>query len=184
MSVNRDNAFDALYRAHAARVLAYCARRTSRSEAEDAAAEVFVIALRKVDEVPPGDEALPWLYTVAANVLRNRSRSGRRRRRLVAKMSSPAEATSPGPEPVVVRNAEYQELIDALATLPAKDQEILRLVEWEGLSREQVADSMFVSRSAIDKRISRAYQRLERTIAPTTKDPRTAPVPSDEGGEV
>ena len=146
---DRDTDFEALYRAHAADVLAYCARRTSRDEAMDAASEVFVIALRKVDDVPSGDGALPWLYTVAGNVLRNRARSGRRRLRLATKLRSVTEPMSPGPEPVVIRNAEHQELLDALATLPEKDQEVLRLVEWEGLSREQVADMMFVSRSAI-----------------------------------
>ena len=182
MSV-RDADFEALYRAHAADVLAYCARRTSREDAMDAASEVFVIALRKADSVPDGDGALPWLYAVAANVLRNRARSGRRRLRLVAKLHSVTDPASPGPEPIVVRNAEHEELLDALATLPEKDREILRLVEWEGLSREQVAGMMFVSRSAIDQRISRAYKRLGRTLGSSYPDPRTAPVPAEEGGE-
>lgn len=179
----RDAEFEALYRAHAADVLAYCTRRTSREEAMDAASEVFVIALRKSDVLPDGDGALPWLYAVAANVLRNRARSGRRRVRLAAKLRSITEPTSPGPEPVVVRNAEHQELVDALATLPEKDQEVLRLVEWEGLSREQVAEMMFVSRSAIDQRISRAYKRLGRTLGHRRPDQRTAPVSAEEGGE-
>lgn len=183
MSDRRDADFEALYRAHATDVLAYCARRTSREEAKDAASEVFVIALRKMDAVPDGDAALPWLYAVAANVLRNRGRSGRRRLRLVARLRSHSDATSPGPETVIVRKAEHQELLDALAALPDKDQEVLRLVEWEGLSREQVAQMMFVSRSAIDKRIHRAYKRLGRTLGVPPVNPRTAPVPAQEGGE-
>lgn len=179
----RDADFDALYRAHAADVLAYCARRTSREDAKDAASEVFVIALRKIESVPFGEGALPWLYTVAANVLRNSGRSGRRRLRLVEKLSGRTEASTPGPEPVVVRKSEHQELLDALATLPEKDQEVLRLVEWEGLSRDQVADMMFVGRAAIDQRISRAYKKLARTMGVPSSDPRTAPVPAEEGGE-
>lgn len=180
---DRDREFEALYRANAADVLAYCARRVSRDEATDAASEVFVIALRKIDAVPRGDGALPWLYVVASNVLRNRARAARRRRRLATKLRSFAEPTSAGPEPIVIRNAEHQELLDALAHLPEKDQEVLRLVEWEGLSREQVADMMFVSRSAIDQRISRAYRRLGRTLGVSRSGPRTAPVPAEDGGE-
>ena len=184
MNTGRDDAdFEALYRAHAADVLGYCARRTSREDAKDAASEVFVIALRKIDSVPRGEAALPWLYAVAANVLRNRARSGRRRLRLSAKLRSVADPTTPGPEPIVVRNAEHQELLDALATQPEKDQEVLRLVEWEGLGREQVAEMMFVSRAAIDQRISRAYKRLGRTLGSSYPGPRTAPVPAEEGGE-
>lgn len=178
-----DADFEALYRAHAADVLAYCARRTSREDAKDAASEVFVVALRRIDTVPAGDGALPWLYAVAANVLRNRNRSGRRGLRLVAKLAGRAEPAMPGPEHVVVRNEEHQELLDALVTLPDTDQEVLRLVEWEGLSREQVAEMMFVSRNAIDQRISRAYKRLGRRLGAGNADPRTAPVPIEEGGE-
>lgn len=183
MSDRRDADFEALYRAHAADVLGYCARRTTREEAKDAASEVFVIALRKMEAVPEGDDALPWLYAVSANVLRNRARSGRRRLRLAARLRADADTTSPGPESVIVRNSEHQAVLDALATLPEKDQEVLRLVEWDGLSREQVARMMFVSRSAIDKRIHRAYRRLGRVLGAPPSNPRTAPVPAQEGGE-
>ena len=181
--MHRDARFESLYRAHAADVLGYCARRTSREEANDAASEVFVVALRRIDDVPEGEAALPWLYTVARNVLKNTSRSGRRRLRLTAKLSTTHDRSVPGPEPQVVRNSEHEELLGALAKLPDKDREILRLVEWEGLTREQVADMFFVSRAAIDQRISRSYRKLARAMGVAPSDPRTAPVPAEEGGE-
>ena len=183
MSRKHEDDFERLYRAHAVDILAYCARRTTREEAKDAASEVFVVALRRIEDVPAGDEALPWLYTVAANVLRNRDRSSRRRLRLTSKLSSHGQPAEPGPEPQIVRNEEYAELIAALDTLPEKDREVLRLVEWEGLSREQVAAMHFVSRAAIDQRISRAYKRLGRALGAPSREPRTAPVPAEEGGE-
>ena len=182
MGTDNDPRFDALYREHAVDVLGYCARRTGREEAKDAASEVFVIALRKIDTVPPSDGSLPWLYSVAKNVLRNRARSTRRRGRLALKLEGAGSETVEGPEPQVVRHSEHERLVEALETLNAKDQEILRLVEWEGLSREQVAEMFFVSRAAIDQRISRAYKRLARTLGvPNTTH--TAPVPMKEGGE-
>lgn len=183
MDIHGERQFEALYRAHAAEVLAYCARRTGREEAKDAASEVFVVAVRRIEDVPPGDGALPWLYGVAANVLKNRARSQRRRFRLISKMSGRVERSVPGPEPQIVRREEHDELIAALEALPEKDREVLRLVEWEGLSRQQVADMMFVSRAAIDQRISRAYKRLGRTLGVSEREPRTAPVPAEEGGE-
>jgi RNA polymerase sigma factor (sigma-70 family) len=182
MGTDNDTRFDALYRQHAVDVLGYCARRTSREEAKDAASEVFVVALRKIDTVPLGDGALPWLYSVAKNVLRNRARSTRRRGRLALKLEGAGSETVEGPEPQVVRHSEHERLVKALERLNTKDQEILRLVEWEGLSREQVAEMYFVSRAAIDQRISRAYKRLARTLGvPNT--PHIAPVPIEEGGE-
>ncbi len=39
--------FEALYRSHYLSILAYCVRRLSRADAEDAAAEVFEVAWRR-----------------------------------------------------------------------------------------------------------------------------------------
>jgi RNA polymerase sigma factor (sigma-70 family) len=144
---------------------------------------MFVVALRKIDTVPPGDEALPWLYSVAKNVLRNTAPSARRRGHLALILEDAENEAVEGPEPQVVRNAEHDRLIKGLETLNHKDREILRLVEWEGLSREQVAEMFFVSRAAIDQRISRAYKRLARTLGVPNTTQRTAPVPIEEGGE-
>jgi RNA polymerase sigma-70 factor (ECF subfamily) len=182
METNNEARFDALYREHAVDVLGYCARRTSSEDAKDAASQVFVVALRKIDTVPLGEGALPWLYSVAKNVLRNRARSTRRRGRLALKLEGAGDETVEGPEPQVVRHSEHERLIRALEKLSSKDQEILRLVEWEGLSRETVAELFFVSRAAIDQRISRTYKRLARTLD-VPNNTHTAPVPIGEGGE-
>jgi hypothetical protein len=49
--------FEQLYSAHHRAILAYCARRCSLWDAWDAAAEVFVVAWRRVVDVPPAEEA-------------------------------------------------------------------------------------------------------------------------------
>ncbi len=183
MYPNPDARFEALYRDHAREVHAYCLRRTSGEEAKDATSEVFVVAWRRFEKVPLGDEALPWLYGVARNVLANHARSFRRRDRLTAKAAAYHESTVPGPETQIVRNEEHDELLKALGKLSDKDQEILRLVEWEGLSRDKVADMFFVSRAAIDKRISRAYKKMSATLGIPKRDPHTTPVTIEEGSE-
>ena len=183
MSTRSTERFEALYRAHSLDVLGYCARRTSREEAKDAASEVFVVALRKIDDVPDGDRALPWLYTVAKNVIYNHDRSSRRRLRLAAKVADDTDQTVPGPETQVVRHSEHERLIAALEKLSDKDREILRLVEWEGLSREQVAEMFFVSRAAIDQRISRSYKRLSRMLGVPQREASATPAPLEQGGE-
>jgi RNA polymerase sigma-70 factor, ECF subfamily len=183
MASTDDQRFEELYRRHAADVLAYCARRMSRDEATDAAADVFVVVLRRISEVPQGESALPWLYVVARNVLYNRRRSSRRRVRLAAKLFTTTDASVPGPEPQVVRNEDHERLIAAINALPETDREIIRLVQWEGLSREVVAGMFFVSRAAIDQRLSRAYRKLRRALGTSFEDRRTAPVTIEEGGE-
>ncbi len=68
--------FEQLYRQHAGAVLAYARRRTTQEAADDAVAEVFLIAWRRVDDVPA--EPLPWLLGVARRVLANQRRGERR----------------------------------------------------------------------------------------------------------
>lgn len=175
--------FERLYMTHAQAVYRYCARRATAEDAKDATADVFVVAWRRFGDVPNGEAALPWLYVVARNVLRDRSRSGRRRDRLTAKVASHHEPSVEGPEPQVVRSSEYEAVIAAMKRLSETDREVIRLVEWEGLNREQVAEMMFVSRAAIDKRIARAYRKLARILGVKQSDVRTTPVPAEEGGD-
>lgn len=132
MRNNTDARFEDLYRAHAREVHGYCLRRMSSEETKDATSEVFLVAWRRYGDVPQGDEALPCLYGVARNVLANRARSVRRRDRLAAKAAANHDPTVPGPEPQIVRNEEHAALLRALSGLPERDQEVLRLVEWEG----------------------------------------------------
>src|SRR4051812_25265412 len=123
-----DQRFVALYEAHAGAVLAYARRRIGPDQAEDVLAETFLVAWRRRRDVPA--DALPWLYAVAANVLRNRARSARRQVALEARLAAePAfGATGDAPDP---------RLRDALAALKPIDREALLLTAWEGLSPDR-----------------------------------------------
>lgn len=168
--------FEAIYAANVRNVLAYCLRRTTATDAHDAAAEVFAVAWRRFAELPDGPETLPWLYGVAANVLRNQRRSMQRSRNLAGKIGGQAASHQPGPELQVVRKTEYEEVQRAIDSLKPKYREVLKLVEWEDLPRDQVAEMLSISRAAIDQRIHRAYKQLERQLRHLSSDPL-------EGGE-
>src|SRR5262245_59843684 len=61
-------------------VLGYVVRRTGDvHDAADVLAETFLIAWRRLDDVPAGDRARPWLMGVARRVLANHRRGERRR---------------------------------------------------------------------------------------------------------
>lgn len=175
--------FDRFYKAQANAVYSYCLRRTSAEEAKDATADVFVVVWRRWGAVPEGDEAVGWLYGVARNVLRERRRSMRRRGRLVEKVAAQTELVVAGPEVQVVRMAEHEAVLAALGKLPERDREMIFLVEWEGLSREQVAGMMSVTRAAIDKRVARAYKKMARSLRVDGRVLPASAVPVEEGGE-
>jgi DNA-directed RNA polymerase specialized sigma24 family protein len=65
--------FEGLFRQNYAAVRAYALRRAPHDVAQDVAAETFLVAWRRLDDVP--DDALPWLYGVARRVLANQRRS-------------------------------------------------------------------------------------------------------------
>ncbi len=156
--------FERFYEGHANAVYSYCLRRVGVEAAKDATADVFVVAWRRWGAVPEGDAAAGWLYGVARNVLRARQRPMRRRGRLVEKVAAQPEPSVVGPELQVVRLAEHEAVLAALGKLPEKDREIILLIEWEGRSREQVAEMMSVTRAAIDRRMARSHKNMARSL--------------------
>lgn len=58
--------FRDLYDGEAVRLIGYVARRLADpTAAPDVVADVFAVAWRRFDDVPPGSEARLWLYGVA-----------------------------------------------------------------------------------------------------------------------
>jgi RNA polymerase sigma-70 factor (ECF subfamily) len=180
-NVGMEERFETLVRRHSRPVLAYCLRRSTHVNAHEAAADVFAVAWRKFAEIPDGDEALYWLFGVARRVLSNQQRSERRRVRLTDRVGSMADVPMVGPETVVVRNAGDQEVIDALRNLDPKDQEVLALLVWDEVPREEAAALLDISVQALHKRYQRALRRLEREL-PRPDRQRTTPPTAEEGG--
>jgi RNA polymerase sigma-70 factor (ECF subfamily) len=77
--------FRVMYEEHYPAVLRYVRRRTAPEAASDVAADTFLAAWRRFDEVPER-EPQPWLYATArrclANELRGQARSGRLQNRM------------------------------------------------------------------------------------------------------
>jgi RNA polymerase sigma-70 factor (ECF subfamily) len=158
--------FDALFSEHQRSVLAYAMRRApTLADAEDAAAETFTIAWRKLESIPAADP-LPWLYAVARRVLANQHRGSGRRERLAAMLRSERDVPTP------MRAGEDLDgpPFEALAALSAADQEILRLVAWEELGNQQIAQVLGLSANAVAIRLHRARARFAAALASVTGD--------------
>lgn len=153
-------AFDALYEAHAPRVLAYALRRTTAlGDAEDVVAETFSVAWRRFTDIPDDPAALPWLLAVARRVIANQRRSAARRLRLVDRLHSLGR-----PRGDLLRT-EGGPALAALARLSADDQELLRLVAWDDLSHAEIAATLEISVNAVAIRLHRARGRFRAALA-------------------
>lgn len=158
--------FNGLWEAYAGRVLAYAKRQVDPELAQEILADTFLVAWRRLDEVP--EEPLPWLLVVARNTIANHHRSHRRRTALhnqLALLERVAE-TAPGAD---VSVAERAEVLAQLASLTDAQREALLLVAWDGLTPAEAARVSGCSTSTFQVRLFRARRRLQshQTSLPT-----------------
>jgi RNA polymerase sigma-70 factor (ECF subfamily) len=146
--------FEQLYAEHVDAVRAYVRRRAPQAVVEDVVADVFVVALRRIDDVPRN--ALPWLYAVARNTLANERR---KRARNLQTVCDANRLQQDEPEP-----AGDSQLAAVFAALSDADREILRLVAWEGLSLRHAARVLGCSPVAARVRYHRAKSRLAERL--------------------
>jgi RNA polymerase sigma factor (sigma-70 family) len=163
--------FEDVYAANCGPVLGYVLRRTGSSDdAADVLAETFLVAWRRLDDMPPGDTARLWLYGVARRVLANQRRGERRRSALAERLRADLAARYLAPPPPA---GELAEVASAFHRLPEPDQELIALVGWEGLDTRQVAVALGCSPNAVRIRLHRARRRLAAELARDTARPRS-----------
>ena len=157
----RRQRFDALFEAHRLDIASYCNWRTSsRADAEDAVAEVFLVAWRKID--------LSHRATRSGVVVRHRPpvtantrRSLHRRNALEDRISQ--ERFVDGLESDVLP-AEENVVHEALAMLSERDREVLLLVEWEGLRPCELAEVLECQEVTARGRLHRARLRFREAF--------------------
>ncbi|MDP9841565.1 RNA polymerase sigma factor [Streptosporangium lutulentum] len=154
--------FTDLYDRHYRSVLGYALLRTEHGMAEDVSSETFLIAWRRLDELP--DPALPWLLGVVRNLLAKQWDSRQRRRNLVDRLA----ALSTSQDHLIFDIAEHvvdrESALNALATLPEQDVEAMALATWHGLPPDQAAAVMGCSTRTYNVRLHRARKRLGRAL--------------------
>jgi RNA polymerase sigma-70 factor (ECF subfamily) len=64
----------------------------------------------------------------------------------------------------IVRRSDDESLATAIGRLSESDQEVIRLRAWEDLNAPAIAQVLDCSVSAAEKRITRAFKRLEKTL--------------------
>lgn len=160
-SANRVRKYEAIFNAFHLRVLGYAIRRTDeRAAAEDIVSETFLVAWRRLDDVP--EDALPWLLATARRVLANQRRAAGRRPSIV-----PLEGV-PDPDPrisVAERVADRQAFAEAFDSLSPGDREVLALVSWDGLAPREAATVVGCSAATFSLRLHRARRRLLKRLA-------------------
>ena len=152
--------FSRLYRDHEREILRYALRRSAEPEdAADVVAETFLVAWRRLGEVPVDEGARLWLYATARRVLANHKRGSKRRTRLAERLREELRRQLP------LRPAADRPVLDALAAMTDADRELLMLVGMEELSPSEAARVLGISTMAARTRLHRARRRLRARLA-------------------
>lgn len=160
--MNDERAFEQLFRDTRGDLLAYLVRRASTAEdAADLLAETYLIAWRKLDAIPSGEQARLWLFGVARNLLLK----GASRRRfhcvLVERLAHELQTT---PLLLAVDDDRSEALRAALARLPENQREVVLLTAWEGLTPRQIAAVTATPVNLVRVRLHRARATLRRAL--------------------
>jgi RNA polymerase sigma-70 factor, ECF subfamily len=151
-SLERPQVFASIFDRHFDAVHDYARRRLGRTLAEEIASETFMHAFdRRGSFDRSRADARPWLFGIAANLMRRHWRTERRRLNALARLEAPVNDAAAD---------EREHLIDALDSLPAREREALLLFALADLSYDQIAEALDVPIGTVRSRLARARNRV------------------------
>jgi RNA polymerase sigma-70 factor (ECF subfamily) len=151
--------FEAFFRENYSRLFQYVARRVPSAQVDDLVAASFVVAWRKFEKTTT-QPTLPWLFRIASYEISNHRRSARKWNNVVSFEVSGELSSS------TIDDPDGTEVVAALSRLPRADQEILRLVHWDALTRAEAAMALRLTPNATNVRYHRALRRLHDQMPP------------------
>lgn len=170
-----DASLNALMDRHAERLFHYLVRSLQNEEdAADLAQETFVRIYQNRAKFDPAQKFTTWLYSIAANLVRDRYR-WRSRHQQVSLDTEPEGTgadltqTLPSLERTPAQTMEIEERSEAvrtaIAALPEELQQPLILAIYQDLSQAEIAAILKCSIKAVETRIYRARQHLRNKLA-------------------
>lgn len=184
---DRSERFEAFYGAHHQSIAAYVRRRVIEHDVEDVIAQVFLVAWRRFETIPPPPEGRLWLFGVARRMVADHRRSTIRRRRLNERLAEEAR----GPARSAGTFEATQLRIDrAMRALRPGEREVLRLILWDDVSHAEAAALLGCTANAVELRYRRARNHFRAAFLPRAPArPRqrqallASPVPRMSSGE-
>ncbi len=146
---------------------AYFARRLGASMAEELTAETFAVAFGRWGNLDTSRPVRPWLYGIAANLMRHHWRSERRMLRAYART---------GADPVVADDVSLDRLdgqsartalAAALANLRRQERDVLLLSAWAEFTETEIAEALALPLGTVKSRLSRAREHMRNGLAAT-----------------
>jgi RNA polymerase sigma-70 factor (ECF subfamily) len=160
--------FESVFHEYFREVHRFIARRVGSDAADDIAAEVFSRAFRnwaRFDRARGRER--PWLYGIAANVMRDH------RRREVRALRAHARAYALAPSDRGTEDGNLEEIVagdvtacclTAIAALRLEEREVVLLNAWADLTYSEISEALGIPVGTVRSRLSRARQVLRVTL--------------------
>jgi RNA polymerase sigma-70 factor (ECF subfamily) len=148
------------------------------SEALDVAQEVFIKAYRAISKFRGDSAFYTWLYRIAINTAKNYIIAQSRRPPGSDIDSTEAEQYSGAdglreiatPEHTLLRDEIEKTVFEAIEALPEDLRTAITLRELEGLSYEEIADTMDCPIGTVRSRIFRAREAIDNRLRPLLEE--------------
>ena len=186
-SIDDPRAFMPLVERHHRVLFGYLARRVGRDIAEDVTSETFTRAFAQRARFDQArDDARPWLFGIATNLLRNHARSEVRQLRAYSRHGA-QDTTHDDDAAVDARldaGTQSRALADALAQLKPGDREALLMFAWNDMSYEDIADALSIPVGTVRSRLNRARRIVQEHLAAAAPEGAPRDGTNDELGTV
>jgi RNA polymerase sigma-70 factor (ECF subfamily) len=173
-SVHEPACFAVVFDRHYDAIWSYLTRRIGQALGEELASETFVRAFAQRGTYDAAyQDARPWLYRIATNLVRKHARSEKRRRRAYARAVERDEISG-GLDGVAERldaATRAGRVALALARLTPADRDTLLLFALTDLDYEGVAIATDVPVGTVRSRLHRARRQLQTALSHDTGVP-------------
>jgi RNA polymerase sigma-70 factor (ECF subfamily) len=158
--------FSTVFDRHFAAIHVYLARRAGVQAADDLASLTFVVALERRDSFrEQAQDARPWLYGIATNLLRSHRRGEASRSKLERSIGEGLQAADGGAWVGWDDSLDRESPVGrALARLDSDQRDALLLYAWAELSYEQIAVALAIPVGTVRSRLARARTVLRAQL--------------------
>jgi RNA polymerase sigma-70 factor (ECF subfamily) len=151
--------FETLMENHNQEIFAYLWRTLpTAADAEDCLQETFLRAFKAYPRLKHHDNLRAWLYKIASNAAKDHFRQIQRRDALQLKLSMQAPTAHVQEE----LHISLHELQAAVMALPHKQRSALILSKYQGLSYEEISQTLSISQEAARANVYQALKKLRQ----------------------
>lgn len=174
------DAFQEIFDRYSARLINFAYRLlNSREEAEDIAQQVFLRIYRRKESYKASRPFRPWIFSITSRLISNRLRDRTRQRTLsldslqhAEYQGSPAgfpDAPSALPEESLESKQVAAAVRQALEELPESQRNVVLLAKFEGMSYDEIAQTLNLSLPSVKSLLFRARLALKKSLSTTLR---------------